>query len=199
MTPSEPPSMGPTRVEFGDELESLIEAVGLLSDLFGGDDGDISAGEAMRINSGGGQVRVDNGDVFGADVFFQGGEEAVDTRAVPTIEGTAGYYDVFLSERVDESGDGFFYRMELPVSGVYNVTLFFTEPWFTAPRQRVFDVNVNGQAMLQNYDIYAEAGGVDVAVSEARSFTITSGSINVEFRSIIDAAMVNAVQVVLVE
>jgi hypothetical protein len=57
----------------------------------------------------------------------------------------------------------------IPVApGRYTATLLFCETWF-GPRKpagggagdRVFDVHMNGTALLHNFDIFKEAGGED--------------------------------------
>ena len=58
------------------------------------------------------------------------------------------------------------------------------------------DVLINGGQVLGNYDIYADAGGKNVAV--AKTFTATansSGQIVISFTSVKDNAKVSAVAV----
>jgi hypothetical protein len=46
----------------------------------------------------------------------------------------------------------------------YNVRLHFAETYFTAANQRVFSATINGVAVLSGFDIFAAAGGTNVAI-----------------------------------
>ncbi len=57
--------------------------------------------------------------------------------------------------------------------GLAKVTLGFSEPYFTSPNARVFDVEVNGKTALQGVDVFARAGGKD-RVWTAATFETTT-------------------------
>jgi fibronectin type 3 domain-containing protein len=78
----------------------------------------------------------------------------------------------------------------------YRVQLDFVEYYWSAPGQRVFNVAINGTQVLSNFDIFAAAGGKDIAI--ARSFTATassSGTITITFTSLVDNAMINGIEI----
>ena len=50
----------------------------------------------------------------------------------------------------------------LTPGGSYNVRLDFAEIFFASPGQRVFNVAINGAAVLKNFDIVATTGGIDL-------------------------------------
>jgi hypothetical protein len=56
--------------------------------------------------------------------------------------------------------------------GQLKVDLYFTEPFWTQPGQRVFDVALNGQTVLKNFDLVKEAGGAGRSV--VRTFSVNS-------------------------
>ncbi|HEX4084478.1 MAG TPA: malectin domain-containing carbohydrate-binding protein [Chthoniobacteraceae bacterium] len=56
--------------------------------------------------------------------------------------------------------------------GPLNVELFFAEPKYNKPGQRLFDIALNGQTVLQNFDIVAASGGKARAL--VKSFTVQS-------------------------
>jgi hypothetical protein len=64
------------------------------------------------------------------------------------------------------------------VNGTYTVTLHFAEIYFNAPGQRVFDVSIEGQTVLQNFDIWAVAGQF-AAVQRTFVVTVTDGVLNI--------------------
>ncbi|OAI52842.1 hypothetical protein AYO44_16410 [Planctomycetaceae bacterium SCGC AG-212-F19] len=78
----------------------------------------------------------------------------------------------------------------------YSVRLDFVEYFFGSAGQRVFNVALNGTQVLSNFDIFAAAGGTNIAL--ARSFTATassSGTITIAFTSLVNNAMINGIEV----
>src|SRR4029453_6688622 len=56
------------------------------------------------------------------------------------------------------------------VNGTYTVTLYFAEIYFNASGQRMFDVSIEGQTVLQTFDIWAVAGQF---AAVQRTFVVT--------------------------
>jgi hypothetical protein len=54
------------------------------------------------------------------------------------------------------------------------VTLFFEESLWTGAGERTFDVAINGTTVLSAFDIYAEAGGQNIAI--ARTFSTSASA-----------------------
>ena len=104
-------------------------------------------------------VNTKDGKPWGADSYFIRGQRV--TRA-EAIKGAADP-ELYTGERYGN----FIYS--IPVApGRYTATLLFCETWFgpTKPAGggagvRVFDVYMNGTALLRNFDIFKEAGGED--------------------------------------
>jgi hypothetical protein len=88
----------------------------------------------------------------------------------------------------------FSYSFAAP-AGNYAVTLKFAEG-FTGAGQRDFNVAINNVPVLSNFDIYAAAGGTNIAVD--KTFTVASnGSIAINFtQGIADYAKIDAIQIV---
>jgi beta-galactosidase len=77
-----------------------------------------------------------------------------------------------------------------------SVTLYFVEHYWTGAGKRVFNVSINGNEVLTDFDIYADAGGQYIAVQH--TFTTTansSGQVVVQFVSGVDNPMVNGIVV----
>jgi hypothetical protein len=73
------------------------------------------------------------------------------------------------------SAGTFEYRFDVP-RGVYNVRLHFAEPLFTRVGDRRFNVWINGETRLLDYDIFAEAGARHKAIQrEFDGITVHSG------------------------
>jgi hypothetical protein len=70
--------------------------------------------------------------------------------------------------------------------GPYRVELFFIEPWYglgnvDATGWRVFDVAINDEVVLSDFDIFAETGGRAIALRQDFTVTAPEGKIRVHF------------------
>lgn len=86
----------------------------------------------------------------------------------------------------------------IPVTnGSYTVKLHFAEIFYTSAGNRVFNVSAEGQQILSNYDIVADAGGGFKAI--VKSFTniaVSDGTLNIVFSNVVDNAKVSAIEVI---
>ena len=64
-------------------------------------------------------------------------------------------------------------------NGTYVVELHFAELFQTAPNTRVGDFYIQGQLVLDDFDVFAEAGGADRPISRTHNVTVTDGTITV--------------------
>ena len=96
---------------------------------------------------------------------------------------------------------GFAYRLpHLKPHGHYVLELNFSEGYWRAPRKRLFAVFANGVPILNDFDIYAAAGGRFKAVN--RRFHLQAngkGQIELRFVSQRDNAQVNGIEVYAVK
>jgi len=146
------------------------------------------AGDVLyRVNAGG--VPLDavpawEGDTGGTpSVYLAGGSSLIETHSVsspidlsdPSVPaGTPPA--LFQTERWDDAG-GSELTWQFPVDpGVYQVRLYFAEIYegTMAPGARVFDVSIEGQRVLDHYDVYADVGGLTGVV---KSFDVTSDTL----------------------
>ncbi len=130
------------------------------------------------------------------DQFCYSGRLRADSEP---ITGTA-HPNLYRSERYGN------FSYAIPVAeGTYTLTLHFTEHWFGVPKRagggpgtRLFDVYLNGTALLRNFDIAKEAGGSLVALE--RSFRglkpNAQGKLLLSFVPIHDYATLSALEVV---
>jgi len=113
----------------------------------------------VRIVARDTSVNTKDGKPWDADRYFIRGQRV--TRA-DEIKGVADP-ELYIGERYGN------FVYSIPVApGRYTATLLFCETWFgpTKPAgggagDRVFDVYMNGTALLRNFDIFKEAGGED--------------------------------------
>ena len=146
------------------------------------------ATSTVAINAGG---QATGG--FWADQYFTGGttyanSETVDTSQITSSPPPAA---VFNTERYGAM------TYTIPDrSGAQAVTLYFAETILTGPGRRLFDVTINGTAVLSKFDIYASAGGADRAI--ARTFTTaadSSGQVLIQFIPGTENPKINAITV----
>ncbi len=78
----------------------------------------------------------------------------------------------------------------------HTVRLHFAETYFSTTGSRVFDVSLNGSAVLTNFDIVKAAGAENKAIAE--SFTTNanaSGAFVIQFTSVVNNSLVSGIEV----
>jgi hypothetical protein len=68
---------------------------------------------------------------------------------------------VYQSERY---GQDFAYRFAVPQDGKYHVRLHFAEVFDDGAGRRIENIELNGQPVLTNFDIFVAAGGMNKAL-----------------------------------
>jgi beta-glucanase (GH16 family) len=142
-----------------------------------------------QINSGGsasGTFTADAGNTGGST---SNGSATIDTAGTNNPAPLA----VYQSNRYGSFSYTF---TGLTAGQPYDVQLLFAETYWTAVGSRIFDVIVNGDMALANFDIFAEAGAADRAVSKDIITTATSsGQIVLQFNTDKDNAQVNGIRI----
>jgi hypothetical protein len=137
----------------------------------------------FAMNSGGGGYVAPNGVVYQADRYYNGGS----TASTPaTIEGTE---DVPLYQT--ERYGNFSYSIPL-AGGTYEVSLRFTESYWSSAGRRVFDVWMEGTKVISNLDIFALVGrnrAYDVTIP----VKVTDGTLDLTFQASADYGKVSAI------
>jgi len=132
---------------------------------------------SARVNAGATSAYTDpNGNTWLADQYFQGGAAYTNSN---TVSGTS-YPQIYRTERYGSGRSAFSYSIPM-ANGNYNVTLDFAETYVTGPGQRIFSIAVNGTQVLTSFDIYAAAGGMNIAVRKTFPVTVTSGRLSLSF------------------
>lgn len=150
----------------------------------------------IRIVTQPNPVTDSEGRLWAGDEYFCGGSMVSRRNFVLNGSDKA----LFQGERYGN----FFYH--LPVApGRYRLTLYFAETWFGLPGSngpalgsRLFNVFVNGEALLRNFEIAKEAGGANRTV--AKSFDglqpNAQGVLAIELVPVKNYAELNAIEVV---
>jgi uncharacterized repeat protein (TIGR02543 family) len=143
-----------------------------------------------QINCGGSAASP-----FTADQYATGGTQRTVTNTI-TISGITkpAPAAVYQAERY---GNSTYTLPNLTPGSQYQVRLHFAELYQTATGKRVFNVAINGTAVLSNFDIYAVAGANYKAV--LREFTTTantSGQIVVALTTVTDNATISGIEII---
>lgn len=129
----------------------------------------------IRIDAGGPAIGS-----WSADMDFSASQTATTNAAiVTTLVSNPAPQAVYQSERY---GD-FTYTIPNLTPGLsYPVNLHFAEIHWNAPHEREFKVLINGGQVLTNFDIFAEAGGMNIAITrQFQAVASTSGTITIQF------------------
>jgi hypothetical protein len=84
----------------------------------------------------------------------------------------------------------------LAAGSSHTVRLHFAETFFSSPGSRTFNVSINGTQVLTNFDIYATAGGQNIA--NIQQFTVnadSNGQIVITFTSVVNNALVSGIEI----
>lgn len=93
----------------------------------------------------------------------------------------------------------FFYDIAVPSAGMYAVRLHFAELWHSAEGKRIFNVNVEDQALLENLDLAATVGKDRALVQTFENIVVADGELSLDFTSVKDKAMVAGIEIYLME
>ncbi len=120
----------------------------------------------VQINAGGGAAGT-----YSADKDFSGGGTNSTGNAIAVPSGDTTPMSVYQSERAGT----FTYTVPGFTAGSQHVVnLHFAEYYFQKTGQRIFNVLINGQSVLPNFDIIVAAGGPNKGVVE--SFTVPANA-----------------------
>jgi hypothetical protein len=145
-----------------------------------------AADSTIRINSGGTSYTDSSSQVWSADAYFTGGTAASYTA---TVSGTSDP-TLYQSERSAKT-----LTYNIPVAnGTYDVTLDFSEMFFNAAGKRVFNVTIEGQTVLQNFDIWALVGK-NAALQRTFTTVVTDGTLNIVGTGTVNNAKLSAIQI----
>lgn len=147
--------------------------------------------QPIRVTCGGSGYTDSNGQAWSADYGFNTGTVLANTM------NTTGTSDptLYRSNRYNSSLTPLIYSFPV-INGSYRVNLFFAEN--SAAQQvvggRVFNVKLNGNLVLQNFDIFA-AAGANAALVESFNTAVTAGKISIEFDKLVHNPKINAIEI----
>jgi hypothetical protein len=141
----------------------------------------------VQINMGGGQYTDTTGQLWLADQYFTG---STNTYAVTNAIAGTNNAPLYQNERY---GKNFGYNIPV-TNGTYIIDLNFAELYWNAAAKRIFNVALEGQTILQNFDIWSQAGGQYKALTKSFQVTVTDGVLNVNFSTSVDNAQITSLR-----
>ena len=145
----------------------------------------------LRVNAGGGTFVDSQGRTWAADTGFNTGNSGSTGSAI------AGTVDdaLYQTERWDPSSTPeLTYSFAVP-NGTYTVNLHFAEisSWAASVGRR-FDVTIEGQLVLDDFDINAQVGTF-TAVVRGFNVTVSDGQLNIGFAHVAENPKISAIEV----
>lgn len=156
---------------------------------------------AMRINAGAAQFTGEGCQIWQADNYYQNGSTYYASNLSSSDILNTFDDELYRSERYGGAPGTAPMTYAIPVpNDTYRVRLHFAEIWHGISNSngvgaRVFDVSIENQLVLDDFDIIAAAGGPQRAVVREIQTTVTDGVLNISFAASVDNAKVSAIEI----
>ena len=135
----------------------------------------------VGIDVGGEGYEASSGSVpFVRDTAASPSQYLSGNAKVSTTASAIGATDADALYQTQRASKNFGYDVAV-AAGTYEVELLLNENYWAAKGKRVFDVLLEGQEVELNLDIYARAGGKNVAYSLKEIVAVTDGQLNIRF------------------
>ena len=146
---------------------------------------------AIRVNSGGDRYTDTDGNVWLADTFYDDGWTNTRNRRIRSTHDDP----LYQSERYARTLD-----YAIPVeNGTYSVNLLFAETRWSDSGERVFDIDVEGRSVADDFDIYREVGKRTAFNQSVQNVVVTDGQLNIALESSQDYAKLSGFEIIPVE
>jgi hypothetical protein len=80
--------------------------------------------------------------------------------------------------------------------GAYVVNLKFVDALKTAPGQRIFNILINGQTRVSNFDIFAQAGSTNQAIDVPLAVNSSGGTLTIQTSAVTYNPKINAIEII---
>ncbi len=129
----------------------------------------------LAINCGGDSVKTPSGIKYIKDKYFSGGESS-DFGSGQELKLTEDH-EIYQTERW--SKEDLLYKIPIKGEGSFVLILQFSEVYFNSKGEKMFDVEVNGQKVIENLDIFEKVGKY-TALDEFIKIDLKGGSLKVK-------------------
>ncbi|MFC1648708.1 malectin domain-containing carbohydrate-binding protein [Nanoarchaeota archaeon] len=147
----------------------------------------------VRINTGGPGYTDPSSNYWQQDAYYNTGRTYSTSASIENTDADK----LYQSERWDSSS-GSELKYTIPFdNGNHTVRLHFAEIWSKAftPGIRLFDVSIEGEQVLDNYDIFNEAGARTAHVAEFET-TVSDGNVEILFEHVLQNPKISAIEVI---
>jgi hypothetical protein len=130
-----------------------------------------------------------------ADADFNGGTVATSASPINTsLVSSPAPQQVYQTQRY---GQTISYAIpNLTPNSAYGVRLHFVEAFFSAARSRVFNIKINGVQVATNFDIFAAAGGSNIAIVKTFNTNAdANGKVTIQLAASVNNASIAALEV----
>lgn len=150
----------------------------------------VTGGTTLRVNAGGNAFIDSLGKTWlNTAGYFTGGTSTnVKVAVANTIDDP-----IYYSRR---AGTDFTFAANVE-NGTYALKLHFMETLYSVAGKRKFTVQAEGVTILSNFDIAAEAGGLNRALVKTFTITVTDGKVDLRFIKGLENAMVSGMELIL--
>jgi len=133
-----------------------------------------------RVNAGGEDFTDANGKLWKADRAYGSGPWGYvgGTPASCGLCQIVGTTDDILYQKTRYGT--FSYKFDVP-NGLYDITLLLAETYWRSAGNRIFDVLIEGNLVLNDYDIAAEVGSSAAINKTYRDILVSDGQLNIDF------------------
>jgi len=145
----------------------------------------------VRVNCGGNQYVDQYGQLWAADNVYASGSFGYNGGGANTVYNPIDDTDSDLLYQNERNGTGFDYRFDCP-AGQYEIELLNADTYWTTASQRLFNVSINGKLVLTNFDIVAEAGGINKPTSTLITNLVSGGHLHLAFAGVTTPYDINA-------
>ena len=146
-----------------------------------------TGGTEIKVNAAGGTYTDVSGGQWRKSEGLSNGRNYSTRHAIAQTEDDLLYQSEYY-------GQDFSYDAAV-ANGNYDVTLKFAEIYFSAAGKRVFDVTIEDQLVLDDFDIFAEAGGKNIALDRTFTVEVTDGNIDLDFLGSVNNAKISAIEI----
>lgn len=122
--------------------------------------------------------------------FYEGSASMGNTYSTTSTIQAKADKEIYKTERWNAN---LAYAIPVEKGKEYKVTLKFAEIYANAKNARLFDVTLNGQLFLDNYDVFAAANGKNIAVDTSLIVTAEDGYIYIELNASKDNAAIKGI------
>ena len=152
----------------------------------------ISAGNPSNVTDCVGNVWIQDQPYSVNSFGYTGGTGGYVSHSIVGV--CTNVWPLYQRERYSTSSSGYSYLFDCPL-GIYETTLLEAETYWSGAGQRVFNVFIQGQQVLTNFDTFVAAGGQNIPISRIFTNPVATGQLEVDFIPITDNARASGIQV----